>query len=67
MEDGRAELSPSLEAGVAETDGEKTDHPERFDEPFESMKDDQEDILRAAFADDAQDPADSNETTDQGS
>jgi hypothetical protein len=31
------------------------------------MKDDQEDILRAAFADDAQDPADSNETTDQGS
>lgn len=67
LEDGRAELSPSLEAGVAETDGEKTDHPERFDEPFESMKDDQEDILRAAFADDAQDPADSNETTDQGS
>lgn len=67
LEDGRAERSPSLEAGVAETDGEKTDHPERFDEPFESMKDDQEDILRAAFADDAQDPADSNETTDQGS
>jgi len=67
LEDGRAELSPSLEAGVAETDGEKTDHPERFGEPFESMKDDQEDILRAAFADDAQDPADSNETTDQGS
>ena len=67
LEDGRAELSPSLEAGVAETDGEKTDHPERFDEPFESMKDDQEDILRAAFADDAQDPADSNETTDQRS
>ncbi|MCH1556496.1 MAG: SMC-Scp complex subunit ScpB [Pseudomonadales bacterium] len=67
LEDGRAELSPSLEAGVAETDGEKTDNPERFDEPFESMKDDQEDILRAAFADDAQDPVDSNETTDQGS
>ena len=67
LEDGGAELSLSLEAGVAETDGEKTDHPERFDEPFESMKDDQEDILRAAFADDAQDPADSNETTDQGS
>lgn len=60
------------ESYAAETDREKadvgkTDSLERFDEPFESMRDDQEDILRAAFADDVQDPDNSNETADKGS
>ncbi len=69
LKDEQREGSNSgLDADAASSDALEADvsNPQT-EEPFESMRDTQDDILRAAFADEPQESSDADGTTDKGS